>query len=590
MLVQKPLPAAIDRANRPTLRPYQQEAKRQIYDAWNRGDRNVLAVLPTGGGKTVVLSDILFENHGAACAVAHRRELVSQISIALARNGVRHRIIGPQAAVKQIVNLHMLELGKSYYDPNSKIAVAGVDTLVRRKKELAGWLPTVTLWVMDEAHHVLRGNKWGAGVDMFPNAKGLGPTATPCRADGKGLGRHADGVFDAIVEGPTMRDLITAGYLTDYRVYAPPPALMMGAEDVSASTGEYKRDAVVRKFRQNKNRVIGDVVDQYIKHANGKLGITFVPDVEDAIDTATAFTARGIPAKVVTAETPDAERIAILRQFKNREILQLVNVDLFGEGFDLPAIEVVSMARPTQSYSLFAQQFGRALRLMLGPSFGRGWDNYTDDQRRAIIAASDKPTATIIDHVGNVHRHGLPDAARVWSLDRREKSSSGQPEDVIPTKSCPSCTRVYERFFPQCPYCQHKPEPVARSGPEFVDGDLAELDAATLEQMRGLTKHKTPAEYREELAAKNVPGIGQMGHVKRYADKLKAVNGLKDAIAWWGGWQRAQGRSDSEGFRRFYLRYGVDVLTCQDIQQPKENIEALTAKINADLEGIRHYG
>lgn len=585
MLVRKPLPAAIDRANRPSLRPYQQDVKLGILNAWASGADNVLAVLPTGGGKTVVLSDILFEHGAPACAVAHRRELVSQISLALAKNGVRHRIIGPQAAVKQIVNLHMLELGHSYYDPSSKVAVAGVDTLVKRKKELASWLPSVTLWVMDEAHHVLKGNKWGTGVDMFPNAKGLGPTATPCRADGKGLGRHADGVFDAIVEGPTMRDLIDAGYLTDYRVYAPPPALMMLEEDISKSTGEYKRDAVVRKFRQNKSRVIGDVVDQYIKHANGKLGITFVPDVEDAHDTASAFTARGVPAKVVTADTSDAERIAILRQFKNREILQLVNVDLFGEGFDLPAIEVVSMARPTQSYSLFAQQFGRALRLMIDPSHGKVWDAYTDDQRRGIIAASGKPTAIIIDHVGNVHRHGLPDAARTWTLDRRESRGSSPPDDVVPTKSCPSCTRVYERFFPQCPYCGHKPEPVARSGPEFVDGDLAELDAETLAAMRGPVK--TPAEYRQELAAANVPKIGQMAHVKRYADKLQAVDKLSDAIAWWGGWQRAQGRSDSEGWRRFYLRYGVDVLSAQSVDQTKEAIEALTAKINSDLKGVR---
>lgn len=585
MLVRKPLAAAVDRANRPALRPYQQQIKQEIYSAWQSGAHNVLAVLPTGGGKTVVLSDILFEQGGASCAVAHRRELVSQISLALAKNGVRHRIIGPQAAVKQIVNLHMLELGNSYYDPNSKIAVAGVDTLVKRKKELAAWLPTVKLWVMDEAHHVLKDNKWGKGVDMFPNAKGLGPTATPCRADGKGLGRHADGVFDQIVEGPTMRDLINGGYLTDYRVYAPPPALLMTDDDLSKSTGEYKRDAVVRKFRQNKNRVIGDVVDQYVKHAHGKLGITFVPDVEDAVDTATAFTARGIPAKVVTAETPDAERIAILRQFKNREILQLVNVDLFGEGFDLPAIEVVSMARPTQSYSLFAQQFGRALRLMLDPSYGKGWDSYTAEQRLAIIAASDKPTAIIIDHVGNVHRHGLPDAARVWTLDRREKRSSGQPEDVIPTKSCPECTRVYERFLPQCPFCQHKPEPASRSGPEFVDGDLAELDAETLERMRGQIPSKTPAEYREELAAKNVPGIGQMAHVKRYKQKLDALDGLKDAIAWFGGWQRAQGRSDSEGFRRFYLTYGIDVVSAQ--AQDRDKMEALASKINEDLKEVR---
>ena len=204
------------------LRPYQAKAKQYIYDAWDQGFVNVLAVLPTGAGKTVLFSDIIHDHRGASCAIAHRQELVSQISLALARDKVRHRIIGPKSVVKLCVNLHMLELGASYYDPSSTCAVAGVDTLVRRGDELNGWLESVTLCVQDEAHHVLESNKWGTAFKMFPNAKGLGVTATPLRADGKGLGRHVDGLFDTMVEGPGMRDLIEMGFLTEYRVFAPP--------------------------------------------------------------------------------------------------------------------------------------------------------------------------------------------------------------------------------------------------------------------------------------------------------------------------------------------------------------------------------
>jgi len=208
----------------------------------------------------------------------------------------------------------------------------------------------VTLCVIDEGHHVLKDNKWGTAFQIFPNAKGLLVTATPDRADGKGLGRHADGLVDAMIEGPTMRDLINQGYLTDYRVFAPPSDLDLSQVTTSAD-GDYNKAKLKAAVR--KSHVIGDVVTHYLRIAPNKLGITFATDVETATDIAAQFNAQGVPAAVVSAKTSDADRVAILRRFKNRELLQLVNVDLFGEGFDLPAIEVVSMARPTQSYGFY---------------------------------------------------------------------------------------------------------------------------------------------------------------------------------------------------------------------------------------------
>lgn len=551
-----------DAIARPTLRPYQQRVRDEIMQRWSDGHRNVLAVLPTGAGKTVLFSSILADEPGASCAVAHRQELVSQISLALARNRVRHRIIGPHSVVKMIVRLHMDEVGASYYDPSSRCAVAGVDTLIRRGKQLKDWLPTVKLWVMDECHHVLRENKWGTAVTMFPNARGLGVTATPCRADGNGLGRHADGVFDVMVLGPTMRDLINMGFLTEYRIFAPSSTFKRDSIAISQSTGDLNLDQMRKAVASSSlvvhsdKAVVGDIVEHYRRIANGKLGVTFVPDIATATEVTQQFNDAGIPAAVVSSKTPDDERARVLREFKNRKILQLVNVDLFGEGFDLPAIEVVSMGRPTESFALYCQQFGRALRLLDG-----------------------KTHAIIIDHVSNVARHGLPDAHQEWILNRRERRSSGK-SDVESTRTCLKCTALYDRIKTICPYCAEPiPEPAQRNAPEFVDGDLFELDAATLAKMRAdVAIVDMPAdEYRQHLEQKFVPHLGILAGMKRHRLQQDAIGQLREAMAQWGGYERAAGKPDSEIYRKFFLTFGIDMLSAQSLKT--DDASALTQRI-----------
>lgn len=544
-----------DAIKRPALRPYQQDIRDDIESRW-LGVANVLAVLPTGAGKTVLFSSILADEPGASCAIAHRQELVSQISLALARNGVRHRIIGQGPVIRMIVRLHMEEVGANYVVPNAKCAVASVNTLTGKKfsESLKPWLPTVRLWVQDEAHHVLRDNQWGRAAAMFPNARGLGVTATPLRADGNGLGRHADGLFDTMVIGPSMRNLITMGFLTEYRIFAPPSTFQRDQVAVSQTTGDFNLDQMRKAVASSslvvhdEKQIVGDIVQHYQRIAPGKLGVTFVPDIATAETVAEQFNAAGVPAMAVSSKTPDDERCKILRRFKSRELLQLVNCDLFGEGFDLPAIEVVSMGRPTESYGLYVQQFGRALRLL-------------DGKDRAII----------IDHVGNVMRHGLPDAPREWSLDRRERRSSGK-SDAQTIRAClnPECGAVYERFRDACPYCGTPvPPPAERSRPEFVDGDLFELDPAMLEQMRGAVARvdMTPEAYREQLARQGVPQIGIMANVKRHIERQETIGTLREAMAVWAGYERAAGLSDREIFRKFYIEHGHDWMTAQTLKR-----------------------
>lgn len=570
-------------------RPYQGDLVARIEDAWQHGARNVCAVLPTGAGKTIVFSGIMATAHaistshaqGAKVAIAHRQELVGQMSVALARCGVVHRIIAPNAVIKRIVKMHVADVGASFYDPAASIACAGVDTLIKRPGDLAAWAHNVGLWVIDEGHHVLRDNKWGKAVEMFPNARGLMVTATAKRADGKGLGRHAHGIADDLVIGPSLRDLINDGWLTDYRIFAPQSDVHLDNVSVSKATGDYNPKKLKAAIRQS--HIVGDVIEHYRRIAPGRLGVTFASDVETATDIANQFNRAGVPAEVVSAKTPDNVRAEIIARFRRRELLQLVNVDLFGEGFDLPAIEVISMARPTESLALYCQQFGRALRLMLDTD-----PPETREDRLAAIAASSKPHAIIIDHVGNVERFkGPPDAVhnQQWTLDARDSQSRDPADDAIPVRSCMNeeCGGVYERVLPVCPYCGHYPEPANRSAPEFVDGDLTELDPATLAHLRGEIEavDKNPAEYRDELRGKGCPVVGQHAHVKRHMERQEIQDALRTAIAWWAGHHRAMGRSDAEIYRRFYHAFGTDVLSAQALDRGEAM--GLAERVNASI-------
>lgn len=559
-----------------------------VFDFWRSGKRNVLAKAPTGAGKTKLSSHIVRMMNVPTASIAHRSELITQKSVALASEGVRHRVIGPDSLRRDCVALHMEEFKRSFFDPAARVGVCSVDTLRGKDAKSDPWYSQVGLWDMDEAHHVLRENKWGKAALMFPNAYGLGVTATPARADGAGLGSDNDGLFDAIVQGPGMRELINAGYLTDYRIFAPPSDVDYSEVTVTAS-GEYS-PAKLRAAVHASDKIVGDVVRHYKEISMrllGRLGlgITFAVDVEAAKEIAAAFRAAGVPAEVVTADTPPLLRAQILRRFKRREVLQLVNVDLFGEGFDLPAVELVSFVRKTESWPLYVQQFGRVLRMLISAALAEAWGDFSDAERLAHIAASEKPYGIIIDHVGNVIRHGLPDAPREDSLGRREKRSSG-PSDAVPQRVCLNpnahglgivCMSTYSRLLKCCPFCGFYPEPAARTGPEFVDGDLFELTAETLAAMRGKVADIDGA----PRVPMHLDGLAAAGYQKNHYNRQVAQHALREQIALWAGWKTHQGLDQSQSFRAFWHTFGIDVMSAQALGKPEA--EALTAKIQTLL-------
>lgn len=560
------------------LRPYQQRLADGIHQAWAAGSPNVMAVQATRTGKTVVFTHLMQQEPGYSIAIAHRQELIAQTSLSLARAGIMHRIIAPDDLIKQIINVHTQQFMKCYVDPRAPRIVSAVKTLLSRKDSLAPLLQRVALWIIDEGHHVLEGNEWGKAAALFPNARGLAVTATPDRADGRGLGRHADGLMDTMVVGLQMREAIDEGWLLDYRIFAPAGDYVRPGSGSVGKDGELKRNAVKASIR--KSHIVGDAVAHYQKIIPGKKAVVYNADIETATETAAAFNQAGIPAEVVSSKTDQTLRSVIMARFERGEVLIVCNVDLFGEGTDMPDLDAVIMMRPTESFSLYCQQFNRASTVSLP-----GGIPEDRDARLAAIAASDKPHAIIIDHVGNVTRHGLPDARTTWTLDARDKRSRGGADDAIPLRNClnPECMQVYERVHPECPYCGHHPVPSSRSAPEFVDGDLTELDPATLAAMRGEVARvdMSAEEYRAGLVAKRCPPAGLNSNVKHHVARQDAQQALRASMAWWAGHHKVLGRSDAESYRRFYHAFGVDALSAQALGL--EDAYQLAERINNQL-------
>jgi DNA repair protein RadD len=540
------------------LRDYQADLVDRVFAAWG-SVRNVLAVAPTGAGKTVIMSAIVKRDGGAVCVCAHRKELIGQISLALNLSEIRHRIIAPDETIREIVSYHVEEHGRSYYDGAALVAAASVDSIMteKAKRQHGAFLARVGLWCIDEAHHVLKSNKWGKVAEMFPQARGLGVTATPCRADGKGLGVKASGVFEQLIQGPTMRQLIDRGFLCDYRKPDGRIAILcvpgVRREDFRDAVSKATGDFVLTKVREfiDTPQILGDVVSTYQRHAQGRRAIVFACDVAHSGHLAAAFRAAGITAEAVDANTPSSTRRDIIKQFRAGRTLVLINVDLFGEGFDVPACDYVAFARPTESYSLYSQQFGRGAR-----------------------NAKDKTHFIIADHVGNVIRHGgPPDVPRVWTLDG--ESGSRKTTGEIPQRVCVACFGPFDAFRRACPHCGHVEPPAERGSPERVSGDLEWLDPSVIAGLMAaaIDVNATDREHEADARERHIPQIGQNNYVRARQADQQSQRVLRDLIAYWAGLRPDLSIADAQ--RLFFITFGVDVLTAQSLERQKADALAV---------------
>ena len=435
------------------LRGYQQQAIDDLRNAYRAGARAPLLCLPTGGGKTIIFSAIA--NSAAArgkqvLILVHRRELLHQASRKLSDIGLDHGLIAAGMAAT-----------------DKPVQVASVQTLVRRLPTL-DWQPS--LIIIDEAHHASAGS-WTTVLDKWPDAFRLGVTATPCRLSGAGLGT----AFDQLVLGPSVADLTDWGFLSPARIYAPP--VIADLSGLRRRAGDYAADQA--STAMNRPTVTGDAIAHYQRLAGAQRAIAFCCSVDHASHVAASFNTAGIPAATLLGNTPD--RDAVVAAFDAGSVQVLVTVDVVSEGFDIPAASCAILLRPTQSLGLYLQQVGRVLR-----------------------PAPGKDHALVLDHVGNVHRHGFPDDHRDWSLAegvRRGSAGTAAPS----VRTCPKC---FAAFKPQpiCPCCGATCVPIKSRKIQQLTGELQELrrDAAR-------------ATRRKQQAARTLPQLLALAKERGYS-------------------------------------------------------------------------
>lgn len=432
-----------------------------------QGKRRTCLVAPCGAGKTVIMAWMAAQSaiRGQSVLFAvHRQELIDQSSETFKALGVQHGIIAP---------------GLSGND--ELVQIGSIFTVARRLTKLSP--PAVIIY--DEAHHSTA-NTWRKLMAAFPEAFVIGLTATPARLDGSGLGA----IFESLVLGPSVKQLIEWGNLAPFQYYAPP--IKANLEGLRVRYGDYVKSEI--EFRMDQSEIIGDVIEQYKKLANGKRAICYCVSRVHSEHTAEMFKAAGIPAIHIDGETQAPVRKAAIEQFRSGEIKVLCNVDLISEGFDVPAMEAVILMRPTQSLTLHIQQSMRPMR----PD--------TDNPDKVAI---------IIDHVGNCYRHGLPDEDRDWILEGKKKNSQGQRE--ISLRQCPKCY-VAHRPSPVCPGCGYLYKASVQSDPEQRKGELVKIDEIDRKKRRqevGKARNITDLEQIALRRGYSLRWISKMAEIKQ---------------------------------------------------------------------------
>jgi len=302
-------------------------------------------------------------------------------------------------------------------------------------------------------------------INHFNDAWVLLLTATPRRLDGRGLKK----VADIMVHGPETRWLIDNKFLSPYRAFAPFTPDMSNSR---IEQGDFKIEDAANVMDQPS--ITGDAVEHYKKICAGTRAIAFATNVQHSKNICEQFNGAGIPAQHIDGKMSKKERDEAIDLFRQDKIKVLTNCNIVSEGFDVPDMETAILLRPTKSISLYLQQVGRALRYKEGK------------------------VAFILDHAGNIFRHGMPCDKFNWYLSDKDKSN-GKSERAAPIYQCKFCFFCFEDQFDICPNCEMERED-RKKVLQHKKGQLGEIFPGEVKNYRRASRDEIwSADTLEEL-------------------------------------------------------------------------------------------
>ena len=413
------------------LRPYQSELLNKLKMSVRKKNRRIILQSPTGSGKSIIFSKIISganKKENSVLFLVHRRQLIMQASSHLNNENIDHGII--MAGV--IPNLY------------ENVQLASIDTLRSRciTKEIVPW-PRADIIVVDEFHRV-GGATYQKILEKYPEALIVGVTATPCRGSGKGLGEFAD---DLII-GTSISELTKLGFLADVSYMVP---FVPKLEKIKVRAGDFVEGELAAVMSDCK--LIGDIVSHWHKYANNRKTIAFTVNVAHSLALVEMFNQSGVPAAHIDGKTSQEDRDVIIQDYVSGKYSILSNCAVFIEGFDVPDTSCCILAKPTKSLGLYLQMIGRITR----PS---------------------GETALVLDHSGNVYRHGAISDEHYWSLEsstiqENDRKKKDPQESLARDIVCGNCGNIFQRQA-ICPKCGTPLEKTAKDV-ETAKGELVEF-------------------------------------------------------------------------------------------------------------------
>lgn len=414
------------------LREYQLDLLKRLMTALSHC-RRVLAQAPTGAGKSHLIASLVAAallGDLRILILATRTRLVRQLHERLDDFKLPHGIMA--ASLPGLTNW------------SRPIQVASIDTLYRRclvDKRMP--LPPADLVIFDEAHLALGASR-RAILNSYPLAWHVGFTATPAKTSGVAL----DEQFDELVLGPSVSDLIALRALCSIRIFSKPVMSKreLGAIAKDSKTGDYATGEI--SALMNRPKLVGDVVENWLRIANGKRTIVFACDKKHGAQIREEFSRAGVACEQLTDNDADDVREDVIARLEGGVTQVLVNCFLLSYGIDIPSIECIVVARPTRSVVLYLQCIGRGMRTAPG-----------------------KEHCILIDHGRVVENLGLPTYERDWSLkgenvnaQARDRFGSERLNGTEKPRTCAECSRMWvvTEDGSRCPGCGWQPTPRAQ--------------------------------------------------------------------------------------------------------------------------------